>query len=213
MRINSLAISAGIAAPIVSWGLSFVVIGTWPGYDPVAQSISVLATAPLGWLQAVAFAISGLLGAAWAFGLSSVLGVTGRDRAIVRGLLLLQAAIAIAFVIFPTDPDGVPRSTIGLLHLANFYLYAATMPLTLVALGLVMRRDPRWRGSARPTLLAAALVVASSALVPATIQGPLTPWLGLLERLYVAFPAIWQVAAGVVAWRLATAGHAARSTR
>jgi hypothetical protein len=37
-------ILAGIAAPIVSWGLSVVVIAGWPGYDPVAQSISLLAS-------------------------------------------------------------------------------------------------------------------------------------------------------------------------
>jgi hypothetical membrane protein len=203
-------ILAGIAVPVVSWGLSAVVIAGWPGYDPIAQSISLLANAPLGWLQSLAFAISGLLGALWAFGLSGVLGSTSRDRAIVRGMLLLQAVITIAFAIFPTDPDGVPVSTIGQIHLANFYLYSLTMPLTLLVLGLVMRRDPHWRGSARPTLLAAGLLVLATALVPATIEGPLTPWLGLLERLYVAIPSVWQVGAGMVAWRLARSTSAGR---
>lgn len=193
-------ILAGIAAPLTSWGMSLVVIAGWPGYDPVAQSISLLATAPLGWLQTVAFATSGLLGAAWAFGLSSVLGVTTRERTLVLGLLLLQAAIALAFAILPTDPEGVAPTTIGTLHLANFYLYAITMPLTLVALGLVMGRDPRWRGGTRPTLLAAGLVLVATVLVPATVDGPLTPWLGLLERLYVAIPSAWQVGTGVAAW-------------
>ncbi len=195
-------IMAGIAAPIVSWGLSVIVIASWPGYDPAAQSISLLANAPLGWLQTVAFIVSGGLGIGWAFGLSSVLGGTRRDRAVVRVLLLLQAAITIAFAIFPTDPDGVPMSRVGVVHLANFYLYAITMPLTLLVFGLVMRRDPRWRGSARPTLVAAVLVVGASFLVPLTIDGPLLPWLGLLERLYVAIPSIWQLAAGILALRL-----------
>lgn len=197
------AILAGIAAPIVSWALSVVVIVGWPGYDPIAQSISLLANAPLGWLQTVAFLVSGLLGAVWAVGLSRVLGVTARDRRIVRWLLLLQAAITIAFAIFPTDPEARAVSTVGKIHLANFYLYAVTMPLTLLALGLLMRRDSRWTGLARPTLVAAALVIVSAALVPLTLDGPLTPWLGALERLYVAIPSVWQVAAGVTAWRLA----------
>lgn len=203
IRGTPLGIAAGIAAPIISWGLSIVVIAGWPGYDPVAQSISLLANAPLGWLQTVAFALSGLLGAAWAFGLSGVLGATPRQRALVRWLLLLQAAIAVAFAILPTDPEGVPVTTVGAAHLANFYLYSVTMPLTLIALGLVMRRDPRWRDTARPTLMTAGLVLLATALVPATVDGPLTPWLGLLERLYVAIPSAWQVVAGVVAWRLA----------
>ena len=196
-------ILAGIAAPIVSWGLSVVVITGWPGYDPISQSISLLANAPLGWLQTVAFVVSGGLGIAWAFGLSRVLGSTVRARALVRWPLLVQAAITVAFAIFPTDADGIPMTMIGRIHLANFYLYAATMPLTLVVLGLLMRRDARWRGAARPTLIAAVLVVAASFLVPLTVEGPLTPWLGLLERLYVAIPSIWQVGAAIVALRIA----------
>ena len=195
-------ILAGIAAPIVSWGLSVVVIAGWPGYDPISRSISLLANAPLGWLQTVAFAVSGALGIAWAFGLSRVLGATVRARAFVLALLLVQAAITVAFAIFPTDPDGIPMTMIGRIHLANFYLYAVTMPLTLVALGLVMRSDARWRGMARPTLAAAVLVFASSFLVPFTVEGPLTPWLGLLERLYVAIPSVWQVAAAIAALRI-----------
>lgn len=196
-----MTILAGIAAPIVSWGLSLIVIASWPGYDPVSQSISLLANAPLGWLQTVAFVASGLLGLAWAFGLSGVLGTTTRERTLVRGLLLLQAAISIGFAIFPTDPDGVPVTTVGRIHLANFYLYAGTMPLTLLILGLVMGRDPRWQGSDRPTIIAAALVMGSSLVVPLTIEGPLLPWLGLLERVYVAIPSVWQVWIGVLAWR------------
>lgn len=199
-----LELLAGAAGPIIAWGLSFVVIAGWPGYDPIRQSISLLADAPLGWLQTVAFALSGVLGVAWAIGLSRVLGATPRNRAIVRLLLLIQAAIAFGFAILPTDPEGAPMTTIGTLHLDDFYAYALTMPLTLLVLGLLMQLDPRWSsGAARWTLAAAALVVVSIALVPATLDGPLTPWLGLLERLFVAIPSIWQVAVAIVALRLA----------
>lgn len=208
-RLN-VGILAGIVAPIVYWGLGIVVIAAWPGYDPIRQSISLLADAPLGWLQTLAFGISGVLGVAWAYGLSSVLGASARDQAIVRRLFLLQAAITLGFAILPTDPEGTPVSTIGTLHLADFYLYAITLPLTLLVVGFLMRSDPRWHGSVRPTLIAAGLVIVSGALVPATIDGPLTPWLGLLERLYVAIPSVWQVGAGIVAWRLVREPEAAQ---
>jgi hypothetical protein len=198
------AIAAGIVGPIVAWGLSVVIIANWPGYDPIAQSISLLADAPLGGLQTVAFAISGLLGAAWAFGLASVLGTTARQRALVRGLLLVQAVIAFGFALLPTDAVGLPTTSIGTLHLYDFYLYAVTMPLTLLAIGLVMRRDPRWPGTLRPTFVAAGLALVSIILVPATVDGPLTPWLGLLERAFVAIPSVWQVGVGLAAWRLAS---------
>jgi hypothetical protein len=198
----TLCIAAGLAMPIVSWGLSLVIIAAWPGYDPVSQSISLLANAPLGWLQTLAFVAGGLLGLAWAAGLSSVLGASPRQRALVLGLLLLQAAISFGFALLPTDPEGVPRTTVGALHLLDFYLYSVTMPLTLLALGLVMRRDPRWRSVARPSLAAAGLVLVATLLVPATVDGPLSPWLGLLERLYVAIPSLWQIGVSLVALRL-----------
>ena len=204
-----LGILAGAAGPIALWAPSLVIIATWPGYDPISQSISLLATAPLGWLQSVAFALAGLLGLAWAFALPQVLGTRDRprDAALVRALLLVQAAIALGFAILPTDPTGAPVSTIGTLHLLDFYAYAVTMPLTLLAIGLVMRRDPRWHGSVRPTLVAAALAIASIALVPATIDGPLTPWLGLLERAFVGIASVWQLGAALVAWRLRAGIH------
>jgi len=203
-RWAKFGILAGIVGPILAWSLTVVVIAGWPGYDPIRQSISLLADAPLGWIQTVAFALSGVIGVAWAFGLSSVLGSISRDRLLVLALLLLQAVIAVGFAILPTDPEGAPITSIGSLHLADFYAYALTMPLTLLVLALVMRRHRRWAGAAaRWTLVAAALAVVSIALVPATVDGPLTPWLGLLERLFVAIPSAWQVGAGLFAWRLA----------
>jgi Protein of unknown function (DUF998) len=196
-------IIAGIAAPIVSWGLSVVVMLTWSGYDPVADSISLLADAPMGWLQTLAFLASGVLGAAWAIGLGRVLGATDRDRAIVRGLLLVQAGLAIGFAIFPTDLAARASTFVGAIHLGVFYAYAITMPLTLLALGQLMRRDERWHRLAEPTAITALVVIAATMLVPLTLGGPLTPALGLLERIYVAIPSIWQVVAGLWALRLA----------
>jgi hypothetical protein len=202
--LRAAGLAAGVAAPFVAWSLSLVVIAGWPGYDPVARSISVLATAPLGWLQSTAFALSGVLGIAWALALPSVLGATPRDRSLVRGVLLLVAVITLAFAILPTDPEGVPRTTTGRLHLLDFAAYAIAMPVSLLVVGSVMRRDPRWRGGVRPTFAAAGLAILSLAFIPATIDGALTPWLGLLERLYVAIPSVWQVAVGIAAWRLVT---------
>ncbi len=208
---TKVGIAAGITAPITTWTLSAIVIASWPGYDPVSQSISSLVGAPLGWLLNVAFALGGLLGVAWAFGLASVLGSTSRDRAWVRGLLLVQAGLILGFAILPTDPGGSPTTLIGRLHLVDFYLYALTMPLILAVLAMVMRRDARWRAGVRPTVLAASLTVIAAILVPATVDGPLTPWLGLLERIYVAIPSIWQIGVGLAAWRLTAPSGGATS--
>jgi hypothetical protein len=201
-RLARWAILAGLAAPIISWGLSVVVIVGWPGYDPVSESISLLANAPLGWLQTLAFAISGVLGAAFAVGMGRVLGATERDRGLVRGLLLLLAALAIGFAIFPTDAEGRGITTIGKIHLGIFYAYAIAMPVTLLLAGRVMGRDPGWLAASRPTLIAGTLVIVSSLLVPLTLDGPLTPWLGILERVYVGIPSLWQVGAALAGLRI-----------
>ena len=55
------------------------------------------------------------------------------------------------------------------------------------------RVSPGCPVAACPTALAAVVTVVATLLVPFTIAGPLEPWLGLLERIYVAIPGAWQV--------------------
>jgi hypothetical protein len=187
-------LACGAIGPVAFWVLGGVVAATWPGYDPIADSISLMVHAPLGGLQVLAFAIGGPLTFAWAIGAGRALGTTPRDRTIVRAVFAVQAAISLAFALLPTDAAGAPTTLVGELHLATFYAYAIAMPASLVLVGRVFARDPAWRPASRPTALAAALVVLATFLVPLTIAGPLEPWLGLLERIYVAIPGAWQVA-------------------
>lgn len=184
---------AGIASPIVLWSLGVIVAATWPGYDPIAESISVMVHAPLGWIQTLAFWIEGVLGIAWAFGAARMIGMNAREGRIVRWLFLLQAAIGFAFAILPADAGGTRETLVAQLHLANFYLYAVSMPITMFVLARLFGRDPRWAGAVRGTRIAGALMLISTAIVPLTVAGPLLPYLGLLERTYVAIPSIWQL--------------------
>jgi len=192
---------AGILAPLVAWGLSVLAMLTWPGYDPVAQSISLLANAPNGWLQTLAFLLSGGLGLAWAAGMGRVLGASVSDRRRVWRLLAFQSLLVILFAAFPTGPDERGESAVGVLHLVNFATYSISMPVTLLLIARVMARDASWSGWAEPTRWAGRLVLVSSLLVPLTLYGPLLPWLGLLERLYVAIPTGWEAAVSVAALR------------
>jgi hypothetical protein len=194
-------LAAGAVGPVLFWLLGGVVALTWPGYDPIAGSISSLVNAPLGMLQTFAFLGGAVLAVAWAVGAGRVMGATPRDRGLVRGLFLLQASVVLAFAMFPTDPDGTPTSFVGLLHLATFFAYAIVTPITLIVVGRVFRRDPRWTSAASPTVLAGVLMAASTVLAPVVLGGPLYPWLGLLERIYVGIPAAWQIVVAVRAIR------------
>jgi hypothetical protein len=201
-RWTRVLLALGAIGPVVFWALGGVVAATWPGYDPIADSISSMVHAPLGSLQVLAFVIGGPLTLAWAVGAGRVIGGTPRDRAVVRAVFAVQAAISVAFALFPTDAAGVPTTVVGELHLVTFYAYAIAMPGSLILVGRAFARDPAWRPASRPTAAAAALVVFATLLVPLTIAGPLEPWLGLLERIYVAIPGAWQVAVALRALRL-----------
>lgn len=192
----------GAIGPVAFWVLGGVAAATWPGYDPIADSISSMVHAPLGGLQVLAFVIGGPLTLAWAIGAGRVLGDTPRDRTVVRAVFALQAAISLAFALFPTDAAAAVTTLVGGLHLATFYAYAIVMPASLILVGRVFARDPAWRLASRPTAVAAVLMVVATFLVPLTISGPLEPWLGLLERTYVAMPGAWQVAVALRALRL-----------
>ena len=198
----------GALGPAAFWVLGGVVAATWPGYDPVADSISSMVHAPLGGLQVLAFVIGGLFTLAWAVGAGRVLGAAPRDRSLVRAVFVAQAAISLAFALLPTDAAGAPVTLVGGLHLATFYAYAIVMPASLVLVGRVFARDRAWRPASRPTAGAAVLMVFATLLVPFTIAGPLEPWLGLLERIYVGIPGAWQVAVALRALRLDARTHA-----
>jgi hypothetical protein len=201
-RETRLLVAAGAAGPVTFWLLGLLAAVTWPGYDPVRQSISLLANAPFGWLQTAAFVSGAILGLGWAIGAPRVIGTTPSERRLIRAFLLLQVAISVGFALFPTDPDGVPLTTVGAIHLGVFYTYAVATPLLLVVFGLLFRRDRTWQRAAAPTLAAAAVMIGSGFLVPVALYGPLLPWLGLLERLYVAIPMGWQVVVAIRAYRL-----------
>jgi hypothetical membrane protein len=192
---------AGVLAPVLAWGLTVPVMLSWPGYDPVRQSISLLANAPNGWLQTLAFVISGGLGLAWAAGMGRMVGATAGDRRLVWRLLAFQAVVTILFAVFPTDPGARGTSPVGVLHLVDFAAYSISLPVTLLLVARVMGRDPRWVGWSGRTRATGWLVVAAMALVPVTLYGPLLPWLGLLERAYVAVPTAWELLVSVAALR------------
>ena len=204
-------LACGAIGPVVFWVLGAAAAATWPGYDVVTDSISSLAHAPLGWLQVLAFAIGAPLTLAWAVGAGRIIGSSPRDRTIVRAVFTVQAAIALAFALLPTDAAGAPETLVGGLHLITFFVYAVATPVSLGLVGRVFGRDPAWRPASCPTAASAALMVVATLLVPLTLAGPLEAWLGLLERAYVAMPGIWQLAVALRALGLAAAPPLPRS--
>jgi hypothetical membrane protein len=189
-------LACGIAGPVLFWVLGAIAAATWPGYDPVSGSISVLVHAPEGWLQVDAFILLGVLSLAFAVGMGRVAGADAAARHRVRSALLVLAAIQLGFALFPTDA-GDATSLHGAIHMLVFATFAVAFPIVAWRIAGPLRADPPWRRAGTLSRAVAVLMAVAIVTVPLTIAGPLEPWLGVLERIYVAVPSLWL--AGVAA--------------
>jgi hypothetical membrane protein len=186
-----LLLACGIAGPVLFWVLGAVAAATWPGYDPVSGSISVLVHAPDGWLQVDAFILLGVLSLAFAVGMGRVAGATSAARRRVRSALLVLAAIQLGFALFPTDAPGAATSLHGGIHMLVFATFAIAFPVLAWRIAGPLRADPPWRRAGTLTAGVAVGMAVAILTVVLTIGGPLEPYLGLLERAYVAVPSLW----------------------
>ena len=187
-----LLLACGIAGPVAFWVLGSIAAATWPGYDPVSQSISVMVHAPEGWLQVDAFILLGVLSLAFAVGMGRVAGATHAARDRVRSALLILATIQLGFALFPTDP-GTATSLHGAVHLLVFAAFAVAFPIVAWRIAGPLRADPPWRRAGTLTAGVAVGMAVALVTVVLTIGGPLETYLGLLERVYVAVPSLWLV--------------------
>ena len=156
-------------------------------YSPVAEPVSALEAGPNGWVQQVNFVVFGLLTLAFATGLHR--GIRRSRRGVVGPALLAGSGVAAVLAgVFPLreDASGVTYDPGG--HTAAGFLFFATSAAGLVVLSRRLAKDLRWRGLARYTLAAGAVMVAGfvvmgSAVIPE--GAPLHDWAGLGQRILV----------------------------
>jgi hypothetical membrane protein len=152
----------------------------------------VMVTAPEGWLQVDAFILLGVLSIAFAIGMGRVAGADAVARRRVRSALLVLAGILLAFALFPTDGGDVV-SLHGAIHMVVFLAFAVAFPLVSWRIAGALRADPPWRRAGTLSVGVAIVMTVALFTVPVTLAGPLEPWLGLMERLYVGIPSLWLV--------------------
>jgi hypothetical protein len=135
------------------------------GWKPLGASDmpwpSGLALGPLGWVQVLNFAFFGLALIVFAIGLNR--GVASSERlSWVAPALLVVAGLALVLAAFKADPHIMqgPRTWHGEIHLLAFLVLVLSFLLALFFWWRRLSRDPRWRGYARYTLIAALLYIA-----------------------------------------------------
>ena len=185
-----LLLACGIAGPVLFWVLGAAAMLSWPGYDPVADSISGLIYAPEGWLQEDAFIFLAVLTMAFAVGMGRIAGATPADRRQVRGALLVLAAVELGFAIFPANTsDG--SSFHGTAHMITLGVFAVAFPIVGFGIGAILRADPPWWRAGILTTIVSGVMALAIVGVVLVLAGPLDPWTGLLERIWVAIPSLW----------------------
>jgi hypothetical protein len=141
------------------------------GWDPLGASDvpwpSGLALGPLGWLQAANFAF---------FGLTLIVFALGLDRAVASGgrvtwagpALMVVSGVSLMLAAFATDPRPMVelQTWHGAIHLLAFVFLVLSFLPSLFFWWRRSRRDPRWRGYAKYTLITALLYIV---LLPASI--------------------------------------------
>jgi hypothetical protein len=157
-------------------------------YRLISDNISELALGRYGFVQTLAFVISGLA----VIGLAYVIRqLTRGSRGSFLGSLLIgiYGVAGLVVAIFPTDridsrADVTSQSVIGWVHtLTAFVAYLSV----IVGMTWTFGHHPRWRSL---TVWSALLAGAALGLLFVQMQGP---WVGLMQRLMITVVAAWLI--------------------
>ena len=193
-------LACGIVGPIL-FVLTFVVDGaTRPGYDPMRNLVSQLATGVGGWVQIANFIVCGVLLIALAVGLSRSFGVTVTPSIVaVLGAALILAGVFVTDPGFGYPPGTLERQTLhGEIH--GYVSIVAFVSLALAPLSAAaLARAPGSRGwrafSALTGIVVLASIVVTAVAVNSAEDGtwPDAPT-GLLQRISIIVGFAWLAA-------------------
>lgn len=186
-------------------GQLFLLASAWllplvSAYTLVGDNISELVLGQYGFVQTLAFLVAGvgIIGLAYAVRRLTV-GIWGS----LTGALLIGAhgVGALLVAIFPTDridtqADVLAQSTTGMIHSLVALGSFVCVVVGMVILAWTFSRAVRWRAI---TPWAALLATGGVSLLLGQIVTPSSPWVGLLQRMFVTVIAGWMI---LVAFRV-----------
>ncbi len=202
---------AGIMGPIF-FAVIVIVLGyQWTGYNPLTQAISELGAtnAPNMSIQALNFAILGILTLVFAFGLA-LYDRHFRPASVLVGVYGLGASLA---AVLPCDPGCLATST-SIVQIAHS-LDALTSFVGLAVAPLIFWRSSKTLSSwTRTAVWSLRISIGSILLLGAylTIEVlSLSPYTGLLQRVFLGLLLAWMIMVAVHLSRVNTPQRATRN--
>lgn len=186
-RLRQLALFAGVGQVILLASAWLMPLAS--EYRLVGDNISELVLGRYGWVQTLAFVISGLgvIGLAY-----TIYRLTSGARGSILGPLLIgiYGLGAVVVAIFPTDridstADVYSQSVVGWIHSLTAFVCFICMVVGMFVLTWTFSRLARWRSL---VVWSALLAGAALALLFVQMEGP---WVGLMQRLLVTAISGW----------------------
>jgi hypothetical protein len=178
-------------------------------YRLVGDNISELALGRFGFIQTLAFIISGLAVIGLAYVIRQLTRV-GRGSFLGSLLIGVYGLAGLVVAIFPTDridskADVMAQSTVGWVHTLTAFVAYLSVIVGMFVLTWTFARHPRWRSL---TVWSALLAGTALPLLFMQMQGP---WVGLMQRLMISAVGGWLILVALRAHGI-TSGHGVTST-
>ncbi|MBL8994037.1 MAG: DUF998 domain-containing protein [Spirochaetia bacterium] len=193
--MNSLATTAGIAAPIL-FLLTFTIEGLIrPGYSPASMPVSALSIGPRGWIQIANFLVSGCGILFFALTAFRQFRLAGKSRLAPILLIILAIALFLSGP-FVMDPPGTARAAWtlhGWIHQILGTVVFGLMPVICLIFYLTLRSQRPARIFKVGTGAAIVLIIAAVIFMKLSQAG--RPWfennLGIFQRAALFSFMLW----------------------
>lgn len=205
LKLHGFLAMAGILGPLLLLGAEIVVFPSVGNYNPIRDSISILAWTGLGWIETSTFLTTGFLLEVFAAVL--LLGIRG-GRGFNPGILLLTCSGFGLLLVgaFPTDIPYFSHTLAGTIHGIAANTTFILLPVSILLIAPSLKRDTYWRA-----LFPYSMVTAVAALIWIIFYRVCLPpelsWFGLYERILAGIEIIWVEVMAFWLLRLFLAGY------
>jgi hypothetical protein len=183
----------------IAWfWLSFIILGLiQPGYQPIRDTISLLAVGPMGWIQVFNFLILALISLVFGLGLS--LSFFGRLKSQITTLSACISLGVLNLIFFPADRRDSIKDVIknfSSVQSAVHFFTAISLALIMICLAVVIWRQlsakSDWQHLQKTTFWLMSIGTLGGFIwVCGRFTGFTHEWKGLLQKTLVTDIFIW----------------------